>query len=101
MDPGKLAPLQAAGIRITPAERKQAEDLCAASLLASHDQRERCLDAMQVLIGDRQFSTPPTWAELFDGLTPERASQLRELYDALSDGARAEYDRRYGRPEDI
>jgi hypothetical protein len=27
MDPGKLAPLEANGIRITPAERKQADEL--------------------------------------------------------------------------
>ncbi len=38
------------------------------------------------------------WADLFDSLAPERAVQLGTLYEALPDGARAEYDRRYGRP---
>ena len=99
LNPARLTPLAATGI--TDAKRKQAEDLLAASILASQDQRERWLTAMQVLIGDRQFSEPPSWAELFDGLSPERASQLRELYDVLEEPARAEYDRRYGRPEVI
>jgi hypothetical protein len=99
MDPAKLAPLETTGI--TPAERKQAEDLFAASLNASREQRERRLKALQVLIGDRTFSSPPSWPELFDGLSPEGASELRDLYDAMSDGARAEYDRRYGRPGEI
>lgn len=52
---------------------------------------------MQLLIGDRKL-TKPTWANLFDGLTAERAVRLRDLYDALPDGARAESDRRYGYP---
>jgi hypothetical protein len=101
MDPGKLAPLQASGTRITPAERKQGDELYLASILASFDQRERRLKALQVLIGDRKFSSPPGWPELFDGLSPEGASELRDLYDAMSDGARAAYDRRDGRPEEI
>jgi hypothetical protein len=99
MNPEKLAPLAAAGI--TPAECKQADDLYLASMLASRDQRERWLKAMEVLIGGRKFDSPPSWSELFDGLGPEGASQLRELYDVLEEPARAEYDRRYGRPEEI
>jgi hypothetical protein len=99
MDPAKLAPLEA--MKITAAEREHAEDLFAAALLANHDQRGRWLKSIEVLLGDRTFTTPPTWAELFDGLTPERAAQLRDLYDAMPDSARAEYDRRYGRPEAI
>lgn len=101
MDRDKLAPLEAAGIRITPAEQRQADLLFAASIEASLPQRQRLASAMEVLIGDRQFSTPPSWPELFDGLTPERVSQLYDLYDTLPDGGRAEYDRRYGRPEEI
>lgn len=99
MDPEKLAPLAAAGV--TPAERRQADDLYLASMLASRDQRERWLKAMEVLIGGRKFDSPPRWPELFDGLSPEGASQLRGLYDAMPDGARAEYDHRYGLPEEI
>jgi hypothetical protein len=44
---------------------------------------------------------PSSWEQLFDDLTPDRAARLGELYDVLPDGARTEYDRRYGRPEDI
>src|SRR5713101_6527932 len=58
MDPGKLAPLEANGIRITPAERKQADELYLASMLAGRGQRKRWLEAMQVLIGGRKFSEP-------------------------------------------
>jgi hypothetical protein len=94
MDPGRLAPLLAAGIGITPAERKQADELYLASILASHDHRERWLRTVEILIGDRKFSSPPSWPELFDGLSREGAAELRDLYDAMSDGARAEYDRR-------
>ena len=101
MDPGKLAPLEAAGIGITPAEQRQADLLFAASIEASFDQRERFVRAMEVLIGGRTFPEPPGWAELFDGLSPEGASELRGLYDALPDPGRAEYDRRYGRPGEI
>ena len=69
-------------------------------MLASRGQRKRWLEATQVLIGDRKFSEP-SWPGLVDGLSPERASRLRELYDALPDGALSKYDRRYGRPEEI
>ena len=101
MDPFVLAPLAEKGIRITTAERRQADELYLASIIASSDQRERFVKAMQVLIGDRRYAAPPGWSGLFDSLTPERAAQLRDLYDALPDGARAEYDQRYGHPEDI
>jgi hypothetical protein len=101
MDPGKLAPLQEAGIMITPAEREQAEGLYHASMLASMDQRERWLEAMQVLTSNRKLTGGTSWSDLFDSLGPEHASQLRGLYDAMPDGARAEYDRRHGRPKEI
>jgi hypothetical protein len=96
MDQSKLLPLQEGGTRITASEKAAAEDLYLASRLASLDHRTRWLRAMEVLIGGRKFTTEPTWAELFDGLSPEGASELRDFYDAFPDGARAEYDRRYG-----
>lgn len=98
MDPAPLLVLEEAGTGVTAAERAAAEDLYLNSMLASHDHRERWLRSMQVLFGDRKFDHDPTWAELFDGLSPEAASELRDLYDALSDGARAEYDRWHGAP---
>jgi len=99
MDPGELAKLAGAGI--TPDERRQAEDLFAASIAASLPQRERFAEAMRVLIGDRKLQEGTTWQDLFDSLTPERTAALRDLYDALPDGARAEWDNRYGRPAGI
>lgn len=46
-------------------------------MLASRGQRKRWLEATQVLIGDRKFSEP-SWPGLVDGLSPKRASRLRE-----------------------
>jgi hypothetical protein len=58
MDPGKLAPLEANGIRMTSAERKQADELYLAACSRAAGQRKRLLEAMQVLIGVRKFSEP-------------------------------------------
>lgn len=99
MDLSSLNALERAGTQITAAERAAAENLYAASLTASRDHRTRWLRAMQVLLGDRKLTGEPPWPELFDGLSPDAAAELRDLYDALPDGARAEYDRRYGAPE--
>jgi hypothetical protein len=100
MDPAKLAPLYDTGI--TPTERRQAQDLFIAARIASMDHRERWLEAFSVLTAARSKDHPLTdataWGELFDELTPERVARLRELYDDLPDGAREEFDRRYGRP---
>ena len=101
MDPGQLAPLYAAGIRITPAEQRQANQLFAASIEAGFNQRERFARAMEVLLDGRKFTTPPSSAQLFDGLTTKSVAELRDLYDALPTSCRAEYDSRYGRPDEI
>ena len=61
------------------------------------DNHQREFEAIKLLAGDRQLTDATGWPDLFDGLTPERAAQLRDLYHALPEGARAEYDRRYGR----
>ncbi|SRR6266566_430721 len=98
VDPAKPAPLLETGI--TAAERKQAEELFLTTMLATADHRTRRVEAWEVLIA-REWHSPPTWQEMFDDLTPEQIARLCELYDALPDGARAEYDRRYGRPEEI
>lgn len=98
MDPALLAPLAELGI--TPAERKQAEDLYLASMIARSDSLDRKGEVWELLI-NREWSSPPTWEQLFDELSPERADRLGELYDALPDGARIEYDKRYGRPRSL
>jgi hypothetical protein len=99
MDPGQLAKIAETGI--TPAERRQAEDLFAASIEASLPRRQRFTKAMVILADGGQLQQGATWRELFDSLTPERAQLLEGLYDALPDGARAEWDSRYGRPDGI
>jgi hypothetical protein len=62
------------------------------------DRRDRELEALKLLTGDRKLTGVAAWPDLFDDLSPERALRLRDLYDALPRGARAEYDRRYGPP---
>jgi hypothetical protein len=99
MNPGQLAKI--AGTGITPAERSQAEDLFAASIEASLPRRQRFAEAMRILADSGKLQENPTWRELFDNLTPERAQALEGLYDALPGGARAERDSRYGRPDGI
>jgi len=92
-DPAKLASLTS----ITPAERKQGEDLFLATMLATEDHRDRQADAWEVLTA-RPWPPDATWEQVFDGLTPERAARLGELHDALPEGARIECARRYGQP---
>ena len=61
------------------------------------DDHQREFEAIKLLAGDRQLADATGWPDLFDGLTPDRIARLRDLYYALPEGARAEYDRRYGR----
>ena len=61
------------------------------------DDHQREFKAIKLLAGDRQLANATGWPDLFDGLTPDRIARLRDLYYALPEGARAEYDRRYGR----
>ena len=56
---------------------------------------------MSILAEGGKLQADPHLAELFDHLTPERAAALEDLYDVLPDGARAEWDSRYGRPDGI
>jgi hypothetical protein len=99
LDPSRLGSI--AGLGVTPAERNQAEKLYLASMLAGMDQQERAVDAIVTLYGETRITGDTSWPELFDNLTPDRAVKLRGLYDALPDGARAEYDKRYGHPENL
>jgi len=80
---------------------ERAENLFAATLDASHPGRIRMVEAIRILAGDGGLAGQPTWANLFNMLTAERAAELAALYDALPDGARAEYEQRYGRPADV
>ncbi len=67
------------------------------SAYVAPDHHQREFEAIKLLAGDRPLADATGWPDLFDGLSPERAAQLRDLYNALPEGARAEYDRRYGR----
>lgn len=49
---------------------------------------------------DEQPGVRPEIIEaIFQALSPGTSPEFAGLYDALPDGARAEYDRRYGRPD--
>jgi hypothetical protein len=75
MDPGKLAGLTSSGI--TEAERKQAEELYLAGMLASQEHGERRREVWQVLIA-RDWSSPPSWGGAIDDL------DLGELLELLA-----------------
>jgi len=89
--------LEIAHLGVTPAERRAADDLMLATITATSDHQARIVKAMELLL-HRRWDSPPTWEQLFDDVTPEIQAQLEDLYDAMPDGARVEYDRRYGRP---
>lgn len=101
MDPAKAERVAqiAQETGITAAERQRADELFASSLLAGWDHRQRVMAAWEVLI-ERPWPPDPTWEHIFDQLTPDQVARLRDLYDAMPDGARAEFDRRYGQPGD-
>jgi hypothetical protein len=63
---------------VTQAELSQAENLVHASLQADESRLDRQEEAWHVLI-TRKWPSPPTWQQLFDDLTHERAARLREL----------------------
>jgi hypothetical protein len=98
-DPANLIALETEGGTVTPAERAAAEDLYLAAAPGDLEYRDRKVEAIVLLAGTGGLADRPTWADLFDRFSPERLPELAGLYDALPDGARAEYDRRYGQPD--
>ena len=81
----------------TRAEKDAAKDRYLSGLVAERAQRERQTRAWELLL-TRSYDEPPSWRQLFDELPESSLSQLGELYDALPEGAQAEYARRYGAP---
>ena len=99
MNPAPLQQLLSDGVVVTASEKMEAENLFLASMIATRGFRDRESEVWETLVARKWERPPADWAELFDDLSPERASRLGELYDALPEGARQEYDRRYGKPE--
>ena len=90
--------LYGAGATSVPGSAEAAPAATPPASAPAGDPPERDFQAVKLLIGERGLIGVAGWADLFDSLAPERAGQLGTLYDALPDGARAEYDRRYRRP---
>lgn len=97
-DLAALATLEAGNGTITPAEHAAAENLYLATAPSDLDHRLRKVRAITLLAGPGGLTGNPTWADLFDRFSADRLPELTALYDGLPDGARAEYDRRYGLP---
>ncbi|GAA4742337.1 hypothetical protein GCM10023328_24530 [Modestobacter marinus] len=81
----------------TRAEKDAAKDRYLSNLVAGRAQRERQTRAWELLL-TRSHDEPPSWRQLFDELPQSSVDQLADLYDALPEGAQAEYARRYGAP---
>jgi hypothetical protein len=86
---------------ITPEERERADQLILAQMEAEMPHRERVSAAWNALMDGRTFEQPPAgWAEFFDGMSAASIERLGgDLYTAMPDGARAEYDARFGPPD--
>ena len=81
----------------TRAEKDAAKDEYLAGMVAGRAQRDRQTRAWELLL-TRSHEDPPSWSQLFDELPESSLSELGELYDALPEGAQAEYARRFGVP---
>ena len=81
----------------TPAEKAAAKDSYLSDFLAERGKRDRQSQAWELLL-TRSYDEPPTWAQIFDDLDPAVHAELGDLFDALPEGAREEYVRRYGEP---
>lgn len=81
----------------TRAEKDAAKDRWFTRTAAERGQRERQTRAWELLL-TRSYDEPPTWRQLFDDLPAGTATELGELYDALPEGAQAEYSARFGTP---
>ena len=81
----------------TRAEKDAAKDRYLSDLVAARDQRDRQAQAWELLV-TRSHDEPPSWSQLFDELPESSLAQLGDLYDALPEGAQAEYARRFGAP---
>ena len=81
----------------TRAEKDAAKDEYLSGMVAVRAQRDRQTRAWELLL-TRRHNDPPSWQQLFDELPPSSLDELGELYDALPEGAQAEYTRRFGAP---
>ena len=81
-------------------EKEAAKDRYLSEVIAERGKRDRQAQAWELLL-TRSYDEPPTWARLFDDLTPEALEELGELYDALPAGAQEEYARRFGVPSNV
>jgi hypothetical protein len=81
----------------TDAEKAAAKDSYLSDFVADRAKRDRQSQAWELLV-TRSYDEPPTWAQIFDDLDPSVHAELGDLFDALPEGAREEYVRRYGEP---
>ncbi|MCV2491084.1 hypothetical protein OF117_17165 [Geodermatophilus sp. YIM 151500] len=84
----------------TREEKAAAKDRYLSEFLAERSKRDRQAQAWELLL-TRSYDEPPTWARIFDDLSPEAVAELGDLYDALPAGAQEEYARRYGTPSAV
>lgn len=82
---------------LTEQEREIVRGLFANLSELKHDEGERLAELAIVL---REFGVPRSpWPPDLSPVPDEARARLEPLYLAMSDGLRAEFDRRWGRPE--
>ena len=81
-------------------EKDAAKDRYLSEFLAERSKRDRQAQAWELLL-TRSYDEPPTWARIFDDLSPKSIDELGSLYDALPAGAQEEYTRRFGVPSGV
>ncbi|MDT0277431.1 MULTISPECIES: hypothetical protein [Blastococcus] len=84
----------------TSAEKAAAKDSYLSEFVAERGKRDRQSQAWELLL-TRSYDEPPTWGRIFDDLDPAVHSELGDLFDALPEGAKEEYVRRYGEPSGV
>ena len=84
---------------ITPEERAAADSLTLSLLPIQGERDARTFEVLAILWGESPGAAQKSWSQLFDEVTEADVDWLRNLYDAMPDEARMEFDSRYGRPQ--
>ncbi|WP_286690031.1 MULTISPECIES: hypothetical protein [unclassified Aeromicrobium] len=95
LDPSALQGLS----EVTREEKEAADALILEAFSLRQPQGEAFLKVYEVFQDAGLKVAGMSWPEVFDRLDDSHIARLRELYPAIPQGGRAEFDRRFGRPD--